>query len=113
MGRYGLMGDARMAMPSQNDADRTDGSNIDCASGQEPSLAAQLRKMLNTIPEYTWYALPSGVLTFVNEGYADFLWLAKKHPLRFGLEINVPWGTHIELVHPDDHEETLRVGAAC
>jgi hypothetical protein len=38
-GTYGLMGDARMAMPSQYDADRTDGSNIDCASVQEPSFA--------------------------------------------------------------------------
>jgi PAS domain S-box-containing protein len=107
------MGDARMVMPSQNDADRTDGSNIDCASGQEPSFAAQLRKTLNTIPAYTWYALPSGVLTFVNERYADYLGLAKNDPLRFGLEINAPWDTHIQLVHPDDHEETLRVGAAC
>ena len=107
------MGDARMAMPSQNDADRTDGSNIDCASGQEPSFAAQLRKTLNTIPAYTWYALPSGVLTFVNEGYADYLGLAKDNPLRLGVEVDVPWDSHIELVHPDDHEETLRVGAAC
>jgi len=109
----GLMGDARMAMPSQHDADRTDRSNIDCASGQEPSFAAQLRKTLNTIPAYTWYALPSGTLTFVNEGYADYLGLAENDPLRLGVEISVPWDTHIELVHPDDHEETLKVGAAC
>ena len=107
------MGDARMAMPSQHDADRTDRSNIDCASGQEPSFAAQLRKTLNTIPAYTWYALPSGTLTFVNEGYADYLGLAENDPLRLGVEISVPWDTHIELVHPDDHEETLKVGAAC
>ena len=26
---------------------------------------------------------------------------------------DVPWDTHINLVHPDDHEETLRVGAEC
>ena len=104
------MGDARMAMPSQHDADRTDRSNIDCASGQEPSFAAQLRKTLNTIPAYTWYALPSGTLTFVNEGYADYLGLAENDPLRLGVEISVPWDTHIEMVHPDDHEETLKVG---
>ena len=102
-----------MAMPSQYDANRPDGSNIDYASGQEPSFAAQLRKTLNTIPAYTWYALPSGVLTFVNEGYANYLGLAKNDPLRHGVEIDVPWDTHIELVHPDDHEETLRIGAAC
>jgi PAS domain S-box-containing protein len=112
-GTYGLIGDARMAMPSQYDADRTDGSHIGCASGQEPSFAAQLRKTLNTIPAYTWYALPSGVLTFVNEGYADYLGLAKDDPLRLGVEVDVPWNSHIELVHPDDHEETLRVGATC
>jgi PAS domain S-box-containing protein len=110
---YGLMGDARMATPPKYEADRSDGSNIDCASGQQPSFAAQLRKTLNTIPAYTWYAVPSGTLTFVNERYADYLGLAKNDPLRFGVEINVPWATHIQLVHPDDHEETLRVGATC
>src|SRR6202166_2551787 len=107
------MGDESMAMPSQYDADRADGSNIDCASGQEPSFAAHLRKTLNTIPAYTWYAVPSGTLTFVNERYADYLGLAKNDPLRSGVESGVPWDTHIQLVHPDDHEETLRVGATC
>jgi PAS domain S-box-containing protein len=109
----GFMGDARMAMPAQHDADRADGSNLDCASGQEPPFAAQLRKTLNTIPAFTWYALPSGTLTFVNEGYADYLGLAKDDPLRLGVEIPIPWDTHIQLVHPDDHEETLRVGETC
>jgi PAS domain S-box-containing protein len=107
------MGDARMAMPPKHDPDRIDGSKINCPSGQRPSFAAQLRKTFNTIPAYTWYALPSGVLTFVNEGYADYLGLADDDPLRFGMEIDVPWDTHIQLVHPDDHEETLRVGATC
>ena len=110
---YGLMGDAPMAMPSQYDANHSEGSNIDIASGQEPSFAAQLRKTLNTIPAYTWYALPSGVLTFVNEGYANYLGLAQNDPLRHGVEIDVPWDTHIELVHPDDHEATISVGEAC
>jgi PAS domain S-box-containing protein len=102
-----------MATPPQHDADRDDGSNIDCAAGQQPSFAAQLRKTLNTIPAYTWYALPSGTLTFANERYADYLGLAKNDPLRFGIETSVPWDTHIQLVHPDDHEETLKVGEAC
>jgi len=102
-----------MATPSEFDADRTDGSAIDGASWQQPSFAEQLRKTLNTVPAYTWYALPSGVLTFVNQGYADYLGLAKNDPLRFGIEVNVPWDTHIQLVHPDDHPETLRIGAAC
>jgi hypothetical protein len=50
------MVDARMSVPSQYDADRTDEPTLDCAS--EPSFAAQLRKTLNTIPSYTWYAGP-------------------------------------------------------
>src|SRR6202158_2461638 len=102
-----------MATPSRYNANSTDKRNIDSASGQEPSFAAQLRKTLNTIPAYTWYVLPSRTRTFVNEQYADYLGLAKNDPLRFGVEINVPWDTHIQLVHPDDHEETLRVGATC
>ncbi len=107
------MGDPRMATPPKYEADRSDGSNIDYASGQQPSFAAQLRKTLNTIPANTWYAVPSGTLTFVNEQYADYLGLAKDDPLRLGMEVDVPWDAHIQLVHPDDHEETLRVGAAC
>ena len=102
-----------MGTPSQYSGGRTDEWNIDCASGQEPSFAARLRKTLNTIPAYTWYALPSGTLTFVNERYADYLGLAKNDPLRLGIQINVPWDTHIQLVHPDDREATLKVGEAC
>jgi PAS domain S-box-containing protein len=102
-----------MATLPQSGADRLDGSSPDLASGQEPSFAAQLRRTLNTIPAYAWYALPSGGLTFVNDGYADYLGLAKNDPLRLGVEVDVPWDTHINLVHPDDHEETLRVGAEC
>src|SRR5258705_4071005 len=104
---------ARMATPRKYEADRSDGSDIDSASGQQASFAAQLRKTLNTIPAYTWYAVPSGTLTFVNAQYADYLGLDKNDPLRSGVETSVPWDTHIELVHPDDREETLRVGAAC
>lgn len=70
---YGLIGDARMVTPPKYEADRSDGSNIDCDSGQQPSFAAQLRKTLDTIPAYTWYAVPCGTLTFVNERYADYL----------------------------------------
>ena len=79
----------------------------------DESLKAQLRATLDMIPAYTWYALPSGTLTFVNERYADYLGLAKNDPLRLGIQINVPWDTHIRLVHPDDHEATLKVGETC
>ena len=102
-----------MATPPKSKADRSDTLNIDCASGQQPSYAAQLRKTLNTIPAYTWYAMPSGTLTFVNEAYANYLGLAKDDPLRLGVETSVPWDTHIHMVHPDDHQETLRVGETC
>ena len=102
-----------MATPLQYDADRNDGLNIACASGQEASFAAQLRKTLNTIPAYAWYALPSGTLTFVNHTYADYLGLPEDDPLRLGVETSVPWDTHIQLVHPDDHQETMKVGETC
>jgi len=58
--------------------------------------------------------VPSGTLTFVNERYADYLGLAKDDPLRLGVEVDVPWHTHIQLVLPDDREATLKVvGATC
>jgi hypothetical protein len=49
----------------------------------------------------------------VNEAFANYLGLAKDDPLRLGVETDVPWDAHIQLIHPDDHEETLRVGATC
>jgi hypothetical protein len=82
---------------------------MDCASGQQPSFAAQLRATLNTIPAYTWYAMPSGGLAFVNERCADYLGLPNDHPLRFGIPTGAEWDSHIPLLHPDDHEETRRV----
>jgi PAS domain S-box-containing protein len=93
------------------DTDRTGGSNmdIDCASEQQPSFA-ELRKTLNTIPAYTWYSLPYGTLTFVNERYADYLGLPKDHPLRHGVETGVAWDTHLQLLHPDDHEQSRQIG---
>jgi hypothetical protein len=30
-----------------------------------------------------------------------------------GVEVDVTWDTHIQLVHSDDHEATLKVGEAC
>ena len=33
---------------------------------------AQLQATLNMIPAYTWYAAPSGPLTFVNKRAADY-----------------------------------------
>ena len=75
-------------------------------------LEAQLRATLEVIPAYTWYALPSGALTFVNKRHADYIGLPKDHPLRFGVDVGAEWDSHILLLHPDDHEEARRVWSA-
>src|SRR5260370_30210409 len=76
-------------------------------------LEAQLRATLNVIPAYTWYAAPSGALTFVNERHADYLGLPKDHPLRFGIDVRAEWDSHIALLHPDDHAEMRRAWSHC
>ena len=43
------------------------GLNVNGAAQHVPLLEAQLQVTLNVLPAYTWYALPSGALTFVNE----------------------------------------------
>src|SRR5216684_3457303 len=83
------------------------------ATQQYPLLEAQLQATLNVIPAYTWYALPSGGLTFVNERTADYLGLPKDHPLRFGIDTGAEWDSHIPLLHPDDREESRRVWSTC
>src|SRR5256712_4174603 len=71
-------------------------------------LEAQLQATLNVIPAYTWYAAPSGALTFVNERCADYLGLPQDHPLRLGIERGAAWDSHIPLLHPDDREQSRR-----
>src|SRR5713101_7890805 len=80
---------------------------------QYAPLEAQLQLTLNVIPAYTWYASPSGGLTFVNNRQADYLGLPEDHPLRFGFDVGAEWDSHIPLLHPDDHEETRRVWSTC
>jgi PAS domain-containing protein len=77
------------------------------------SLETQLRATLNVIPASTWYAVPSGGLTFVNERCADYLGLPPDHPLRIGVETSAAWDSHIPLLHPDDHEQTRRIWSTC
>ena len=72
---------------------------------EQPGFAAQLQATLNVIPAYTWYAAPSGALTFVNKRTADYLGLPKDHPLRFGIDTGAPWDAHIPFLHPDDQED--------
>ena len=69
---------------------------------------AQLQASLNVIPAYTWYAAPSGGLTFVNKRTADYLGLPKDHPLRFGIDIGAQWDAHIPFLHPDDQRRSTR-----
>jgi PAS domain S-box-containing protein len=74
---------------------------------------AQLQAILNVIPAYTWYAAPSGALTFVNKRTADYLGLPKDHPLRFGIDIGAQWDDWVQLLHPDDREDSLKVWSTC
>jgi PAS domain S-box-containing protein len=83
------------------------------ATQQYPGLEAQLQATLNVIPAYTWYALPSGALTFVNERTGDSIGLPKDHHLRFGIDTGAKWDAHIPLLHPDDQEEARRVWSVC
>jgi len=76
-------------------------------------LEAQLQATLHMISAHTWYALPSGALTFLNERCADYLGLPKNHPLRFGIDTGASWDAHIPLLHPNDHEETRRMWSTC
>jgi PAS domain-containing protein len=61
----------------------------------------KLQETLNVIPAYTWYAAPSGGLTFVNKRTADYLGLPKEHPLRFGIDVGAQFDAHIPFLHPD------------
>jgi PAS domain S-box-containing protein len=81
------------------------------AAPERPQFEAQLQATLNVLPAYTWYALPSGALTFLNKRSADYLGLPKDHPLRFGIEMGAEWDSHISLLHPDDHEIARRAWA--
>jgi formate hydrogenlyase transcriptional activator len=96
--------------------DRNHGTSIE-TSGEAERIAhvpeAQLQAALNMIPAYTWYAAPSGGLTFVNERCADYFGLPKDHPLRFGAGTCAAWESQIPILHPDDQEETRRVWSEC
>jgi PAS domain S-box-containing protein len=83
------------------------------ATQQYSGLEAELQATLNVIPAYTWYALPSGGLTFVSERTGDSLGLPKDHPLRFGIDRGAEWDAHIHFLHPDDQEEARRIWSVC
>src|SRR6266851_1999115 len=73
----------------------------------------QLRATLDKIPAYTWYAAPTGGLTFVNMRCGEYLGLPNDHPLRLGIDTGAAWDSHLAFLHPDDFEETRRVWSNC
>jgi formate hydrogenlyase transcriptional activator len=87
--------------------------HFDSVAHKRLPLGAELQLALNLIPAHTWYAAPSGALTFLNERGSDYLGLPQEHPLRFGIDTGAEWDSHISLLHPDDHEETRRVWSTC
>ena len=90
------------AGPTARTYDCLSGSDVNGVVAQKrPELEAELQATLNVIPGYTWYALPSGALVFVNEPTADYLGLPKDRALRFGIDTGAAWNSHIPLLHPD------------
>jgi len=87
--------------------------HFDSVAQQRLPPGAELQLALNLIPAHTWYAAPSGALTFVNERSSDYLGLPKDHPIRLGIDTGAAWDSHIPFLHLDDHEETRRVWSTC
>ena len=87
--------------------------HFDSVAQKRLPLGAELQLALNLMPLHTWYAAPSGALTFLNERGSDYLGLSQDHPLRFGIDTGAERDSHIPFLHPDDHEETRRVWSTC
>ena len=45
---------------------------------EQPGFVAQLQAILNVLPAYTWYAAPSGGLTFVNKRTGGLPWSSER-----------------------------------
>jgi PAS domain-containing protein len=91
-----------LGLPWSTGSDGSEGKKAEV----QPGFMAQVQAILNVIPAHTWYASPSGGLTFVNTCTADYLGLPKDHPLRFGIDVGAQWDAHLPFVHPDDRAET-------
>ena len=61
-------------------------------------LGPELQIALNLIPAHTWYAVPLGALTFVNERAADYLGLPKDHRLVHATSVEVRADRPLEVV---------------
>ena len=88
-------------------------ANDDRGGQKSLTKPEQLQATLNVIPAHTWYAASSGGLTFVNKRTADYLGLPQDHPLRFGIDTGAAWDAHIQLLHPDDREESRKIWSNC
>ncbi|HEY6803384.1 MAG TPA: sigma 54-interacting transcriptional regulator, partial [Pyrinomonadaceae bacterium] len=86
---------------------------VDNIAHKRPPLGAELHAALDLIPLHTWYATPSGGLTFVNQRSAEYLGLPSDHPLRLGIDTSAQWDSHLSLLHPDDRDEARRVWSTC
>ena len=93
----------------QNETGEFAGAVIDITEAKR----AELQSTLQVIPTHTWYADPSGGLTFLNEKGADYVGLPKDHPLRFGIATGAAWDSHLYFVDPADHEEARRSWSTC
>ena len=90
-----------------------DGPTMHTAFEHSSALVTQLRKTLDAISAYAWYAAPSGALIFVNKRTADYLGLPQDHPLRHGIDTGAAWDCHIPLLHPDDQEGSRTAWSNC
>jgi len=79
----------------------------------DQSLDAGLRATMNMIPAHTWYAAPAGALTSSTSAVRTTLVWRARYPLRFGTDTGAAWDSHLQLLHPDDHEEARRVWSEC
>src|SRR5260221_3943591 len=85
---------------------------LDSITQRRPPLGPELQLALNLIPAHTWYAAPSGALTFLNERGSDYLGLPKDHTIRLGIDVGAAWGFHMPFfpfLHHDDREESRSV----
>src|SRR5258708_1249478 len=87
--------------------------HFDSVAQKRLPLGAELQLALNLVPAHTWYASPSGALTFLNERGSDYLGLPQDHPIRLGIDTGAEWDSHIPWIHPDDQEKTRRVWSTC
>ena len=101
----------RLAKPDPLTAGSSD--HFDSVAQKRLPLGSELQLALNLIPAHTWYAAPSGALTFLNERGSDYLGLPNDHPIRLGIDTGAAWNSHIPFLHQDDREETRTVWSEC